>query len=169
MLILDEIGRGTSTYDGMAIARAVLEYAASPKRLGAKTLFATHYHELSTMEDKLPNVKNYNIAVKKRGDQMIFLRKIVPGATDDSFGIEVAKLAGIPNVVISRAREILAELEKEGGAVKQAAAPKEPEDQVSMLDLTGQQIIAALSGITVETLTPIEAMNELYKLKKLLD
>ena len=169
LLILDEIGRGTSTYDGMAIARAVLEYAASPKRLGAKTLFATHYHELSSMEDKLPNVKNYNIAVKKRGDQMIFLRKIVPGATDDSYGIEVAKLAGIPNVVISRAREILAELEATGSAPVRTAAPKEPEDQVSMLDLTGQQIIAALSQITVETLTPIEAMNELYKLKKLLD
>ena len=170
LLILDEIGRGTSTYDGMAIARAVLEYAASPKRLGAKTLFATHYHELSTMEEKLPNVKNYNIAVKKRGDQMIFLRKIIPGATDDSYGIEVAKLAGIPNVVISRAREILAELEAEGSApVKASAAVAEPEDQVSMLDLTGQQIIAALSAITVETLTPIEAMNELYKLKKMLD
>ncbi len=169
LLILDEIGRGTSTYDGMAIARAVLEYAANPRRLGAKTLFATHYHELSTMEEKLPNVKNYNIAVKKRGDQMIFLRKIVPGATDDSYGIEVARLAGIPNVVISRAREILAELESEGGKIAVPAALPEPEDQVSMLDLTGQQIIAALSGITVETLTPIEAMNELYKLKKLLN
>ena len=168
LLILDEIGRGTSTYDGMAIARAVLEYAANPKRLGAKTLFATHYHELSTMEQKLPNVKNYNIAVKKRGDQMIFLRKIVPGATDDSYGIEVAKLAGIPNTVISRAREILQELEAEG-AVHAPAPEKDPEDQVSMLDLTGQQIISALSAITVETLTPIEAMNELYKLKKLLD
>ena len=168
LLILDEIGRGTSTYDGMAIARAVLEYAASPKRLGAKTLFATHYHELSTMEDKLPNVKNYNIAVKKRGDQMIFLRKIVPGATDDSFGLEVAKLAGIPNVVISRAREILAELETEGGKPA-PVIEKEPEDQVSLLDLTGQQVIAALSSITVETLTPIEAMNELYKLKKMLN
>ncbi len=169
LLILDEIGRGTPTYDGMSIARAVLEYAASPKRLGAKTLFATHYHELSTMEDKLPNVKNYNIAVKKRGDQMIFLRKIVPGATDDSYGIEVAKLAGIPNVVISRAREILAELEA-GGPAKAPAAPvpTEADDQVTMLDLTGQQIIAALSTISVETLTPIEAMNELYKLKQLL-
>ena len=168
LLILDEIGRGTSTYDGMAIARAVLEYAANPKRLGAKTLFATHYHELATMEDKLPNVKNYNIAVKKRGDQMIFLRKIVPGATDDSYGIEVAKLAGIPNQVIHRAREILSELETDGGTPP--PAPKqEPEDQVSMLDLTGQQVVAALSAITVETLTPIEAMNELYKLKKMLD
>jgi DNA mismatch repair protein MutS len=168
LLILDEIGRGTSTYDGMSIARAVLEYAASPKRLGAKTLFATHYHELSTMEDKLPNVKNYNIAVKKRGDQMIFLRKIVPGATDDSYGIEVAKLAGIPNPVIARAREILTELEESGGKTP-APVRKEPEDQVSMLDLTGQQIITALSAITVETLTPIEAMNELYKLKKMLN
>jgi len=168
LLILDEIGRGTSTYDGMAIARAVLEYAANPRRLGAKTLFATHYHELSTMEDKLPNVKNYNIAVKKRGDQMIFLRKIVPGATDDSYGIEVAKLAGIPNVVINRAREILQELETEG-AVREAPVAPEPEDQLSMLDLTLQQVVAALSAITVETLTPIEAMNELYKLKKMLN
>ncbi len=168
LLILDEIGRGTSTYDGMAIARAVLEYAASPKRLGAKTLFATHYHELSSMEDKLPNVKNYNIAVKKRGDQMIFLRKIVPGATDDSYGIEVAKLAGIPNVVINRAREILAELEADGGKSAAAPAVQDPDDQVSWLDMQGQQVIAALENITVETLTPIEAMNELYKLKKML-
>ena len=168
LLILDEIGRGTSTYDGMAIARAVLEYAANPKRLGAKTLFATHYHELSAMEDKLPNVKNYNIAVKKRGDQMIFLRKIVPGATDDSYGIEVAKLAGIPNAVISRAREILAELEEEGGKTV-VVSPREPEDQISMLDLRSQQVCAALESITVETLTPIEAMNELYKLKKMLN
>ena len=168
LLILDEIGRGTSTYDGMAIARAVLEYAASPKRLGAKTLFATHYHELSSMEDKLPNVKNYNIAVKKRGDQMIFLRKIVPGATDDSYGIEVAKLAGIPNVVINRAREILAELEESGGKNAAPAAAPQPEDQISWLDMQGQQVIAALENITVETLTPIEAMNELYKLKKML-
>ena len=168
LLILDEIGRGTSTYDGMSIARAVLEYAANPKRLGAKTLFATHYHELSTMEDKLPNVKNYNIAVKKRGDQMIFLRKIVPGATDDSFGIEVAKLAGIPNAVISRAREILSELES--GKVKEAPVKAaEPDDQMTMLDLRGQDICAELEKITLETLTPIEAMNELYRLKKMLN
>ena len=115
LLILDEIGRGTSTYDGMAIARAVLEHAANPKKLGAKTLFATHYHELSTIENELPNVKTYNIAVKKRGEQMIFLRKIVPGATDDSFGVEVAKLAGLPSSVVNRARQILKELETEGG------------------------------------------------------
>ena len=168
LLILDEIGRGTSTYDGMAIARAVLEYAASPKQLGAKTLFATHYHELSVIERELPNVKNYNIAVKKRGDKMIFLRKIVPGATDDSFGVEVAKLAGLPNSVVTRARQILQELESQD--------PHKPEptvaacdDQVSMMDLTGAQVCEALRQISVETLTPIEAMNELYKLKKMVD
>ena len=169
LLILDEIGRGTSTYDGMSIAQAVLEYVASPKKLGAKTLFATHYHELSTIENELPNVKNYNIAVKKRGDQMIFLRKIVPGATDDSYGIEVAKLAGIPNAVINRAREILQDLESGDGKTYQAAAPVPTDDQVSMLDLRSQQVAAALEGLNVETLTPIEAMNELYKLKKMLD
>ena len=169
LLILDEIGRGTSTYDGMAIARAVLEYAANPKKLGAKTLFATHYHELSTMEDKLPNVKNYNIAVKKRGDKMIFLRKIVPGATDDSYGVEVAKLAGLPNAVVSRAREILEELENEAGVVHVREVSRGEDDQVSMMDLRSQQVCDALSSISVETLTPIEAMNELYKLKKMLN
>ena len=168
LLILDEIGRGTSTYDGMSIARAVLEYAASPRHLGAKTLFATHYHELSTIEDELSNVKNYNIAVKKRGDKMIFLRKIVPGATDDSFGIEVAKLAGLPNSVVSRAREILAQLESEGGAPVKVVNT-EPDDQITMLDLNAQQVCAALESISLETLTPIEAMNELYKLKKMLN
>ena len=120
------------------------------------------------MEDKLPNVKNYNIAVKKRGDQMIFLRKIVPGATDDSYGVEVAKLAGLPNAVITRAREILSQLES-GDAPQRRSAPVEAvDDQISMLDLRSQQVCAALEAITVETLTPIEAMNELYKLKRML-
>jgi DNA mismatch repair protein MutS len=167
LLILDEIGRGTSTFDGMSIARAVLEHCAN--KLGAKTLFATHYHELSTIEQELPNVKNYNIAVKKRGDQMIFLRKIVPGATDDSFGIEVAKLAGIPNTVISRAREILQELENQNGKPAAVTTMPEPEDQMSMLDLRSQQVCAALEAISIETLTPIEAMNELYRIKKMLN
>jgi len=168
LLILDEIGRGTSTYDGMAIARAVLEYAASPRHLGAKTLFATHYHELSAIEDELPNVKNYNIAVKKRGDKMIFLRKIVPGATDDSYGVEVAKLAGLPSSVIHRAREILQQLESQDAVPAVRSIPQEAEDQISMLDLRSQQVCQALEGISVETLTPIEAMNELYRLKKML-
>ena len=168
LLILDEIGRGTSTYDGMAIARAVLEYAASPRHLGAKTLFATHYHELSSIENELPNVKNYNIAVKKRGDKMIFLRKIIPGATDDSYGVDVANLAGLPASVITRARQILKELE--AGKPQAVVTPtvQEPEDQISMMDLSHQQVVQALHSINVETLTPIEAMNELYKLKKLL-
>ena len=168
LLILDEIGRGTSTYDGMAIARAVLEYVANPRHLGAKTLFATHYHELASIEAELPNVKNYNIAVKKRGDKMIFQRKIVPGATDDSFGVEVAKLAGLPSSVVNRARQILKELDEAGGKtyVKEVASP---DAQMNMLDLRAQQVQAALEAITVETLTPIEAMNELYKLKKMLN
>jgi DNA mismatch repair protein MutS len=145
-----------------------LEHCCDPRFLGAKTLFATHYHELSVLEKEIFNVKNYQIAVKKRGDKMIFLRKIVPGATDDSFGIEVAKLAGIPNVVINRAREILAELESQNGTPVIATAP-EPEDQMSLLDLRAQQVCAALEAISVETLTPIEAMNELYRIKKMLN
>ena len=168
LLILDEIGRGTSTYDGMSIAKAVLEYVANPRKLGAKTLFATHYHELSTIEAELPNVRNYNIAVKKRGEQMIFLRKIIPGATDDSYGIEVAKLAGLPAAVTNRAKEILAQLETQKGITHAAPRPAETDDQVSMLDLSAQQVCAALEAISVETLTPIEAMNELYRLKKML-
>ncbi len=168
LLILDEIGRGTSTYDGMAIARAVLEYVANARNMGAKTLFATHYHELSTIESQLGNVKNYNIAVKKRGDQMIFLRKIIPGAADDSYGVEVARLAGLPNAVITRARQILSELEQQRPAPQIAASAQEDREQLSMLDLNAQQVCAALEGITVEALTPIEAMNELYRLKRML-
>ena len=167
LLILDEIGRGTSTYDGMAIARAVLEYAADTKKLGAKTLFATHYHELSAIEQELAGVKNYNIAVKKRAGDMIFLRRIVPGAADDSYGVEVAKLAGLPDRVVARAREILKELES--GAGKQAPVSKaQDDDQVSMIDLGAQRLRQALEAINVETLTPIEAMNTLYKLKQML-
>ena len=167
LLILDEIGRGTSTYDGMAIARAVLEYAASPRQLCAKTLFATHYHELSVIENELPNVRNYNIAVKKRGDQMIFLRKIIPGSTDDSFGVEVAKLAGLPDSVIRRAREILKGLEN--GEKSEFVKAPVLEEQVGMEDLRYRQVCDTLSEMSVETLTPIEAMNALYKLKKMLE
>ena len=120
LLILDEIGRGTSTYDGMAIARAVLEFCADRKRLGCKTLFATHYHELTELEGQLDGVKNYNIAARKRGNDVVFLRKIVPGGADQSYGIEVAGLAGVPDKVIERARAILKELEAQGWvAVKQ--------------------------------------------------
>ena len=117
----------------------------------------------------MPNVRNYNIAVKKRGDKMIFLRKIVPGATDDSYGVEVAKLAGLPNPVVNRARQILEELETQAGKPVVITKAAEAEDQMSMMDLSAQQIRQVLESIQVETLTPIEAMNELYKLKKLLD
>jgi DNA mismatch repair protein MutS len=169
LLILDEIGRGTSTFDGMAIARAVLEYAADKKRLGAKTLFATHYHELTVLADELQGVKNYNIAVKKRGDDVVFLRRIVPGAADESFGIEVAKLAGLPDRVVSRARTFLKELESGNGPAKPAkTAPQPQDDQVSLLDMGAAQVRQRLESISVETLTPIEAMNVLYELKQML-
>ncbi len=165
LLILDEIGRGTSTFDGMAIARAVLEYAADKKRLGAKTLFATHYHELSDIENEISGVKNYNIAVRKRSGEIVFLRKIVPGAADRSYGVEVAKLAGLPDRVISRARELLKELE-EGGAVRTITVAAE--DQISITSLANDALRKKLETIAVETLTPIEAMNALYELKQML-
>jgi DNA mismatch repair protein MutS len=167
LLILDEIGRGTSTFDGMAIARAVLEYCASPRKLGAKVLFATHYHELTVMESEISGLRNYNIAVKKRGEDVIFLRKIVPGAADDSFGIEVARLAGIPDKVVARAKTILKELESGNVQPQPKASTQEPEAQVSLMDLGGSQIAQKLREITIETLTPIEALNVLFSLKKL--
>ena len=165
LLILDEIGRGTSTFDGMAIARAVLEYTADKKRLGAKTLFATHYHELSDIENQISGVKNYNIAVRKRGGEIVFLRKIVPGAADRSYGVEVAKLAGLPERVVSRARELLKELEN-GGAVRTVTVAAD--DQISITSMANDALRRKLETIAVETLTPIEAMNALYELKKML-
>ncbi len=167
LLILDEIGRGTSTYDGMAIARAVLEFVSDRKTLGAKTLFATHYHELTVLEETLEGVKNFNISVRKRGDEMIFLRKIVPGGADKSYGVEVAKLAGLPPKVVERARKILKELEQ-GQVPRTAAAPKAADEQVSILDLDALAIRDRLAKITVETLTPIEAMNVLYELRQMI-
>ena len=147
--------------------KAVLEYAVDRKRLGAKTLFATHYHELTDMEQTLPGVKNFNIAVKKRQGDMIFLRKIVPGAADDSYGVEVAKMAGLPERVIVRARTLLKELES--GAPQRAPGPNGPADeQVSMLDLHTDALREAFERVNVETLTPIEAMNVLYRLKQML-
>ena len=166
LLILDEIGRGTSTYDGMSIARSVLEFCADKRRLGAKTLFATHYHELTAVEQEIQGVKNYHIAAKKRKDDVVFLRKIVPGGADQSYGIEVAKLAGVPGRVIDRAREILAQLEQQGGAAPQARPAGETDDQISLGDMAGAGVLNILRGTAVETLTPIEAMNLLYQLKQ---
>ena len=163
LLILDEIGRGTSTFDGMSIARAVLEYCADPKKLGAKTLFATHYHELTALEGQLPGVRNYNIAVRTRGEDIIFLRKIISGGADRSYGIEVAKLAGLPKQVLTRARHILQELEDEAG--KPHAAPVDDTDQVSLEALSESAVIDRLRRAQVDTLSPLEALNLLYELK----
>ena len=160
LLILDEIGRGTSTFDGMSIARAVLEYVADKKKLGAKSLFATHYHELTEMENELKGVKNYNIAVKKRGDDIIFLRRIVPGGADDSYGIEVAKLSGIPDEVIKRAKQILKKTEEEGLVTYRTAA--DPDMQLPLEMQGAQDILHELQVLDVNTLTPIEAMQLLF-------
>ncbi len=160
LLILDEIGRGTSTFDGMSIARAVLEYVNDKKKLGAKALFATHYHELTEMENELSGIKNYNIAVKKRGDDITFLRKIVRGGADDSYGIEVAKLSGIPNEVIQRAKQILKKTESEGIVTYKTAAPAEMQLPIEMQQ--AEEIMDELKTLDVNTLTPIEAMQILF-------
>ena len=169
LVILDEIGRGTSTFDGMSIARAVLEFVCKKKTLGAKALFATHYHELTAMEDMLDGVKNYSIAVKKRGDDITFLRRIVKGGADESFGIEVAKLAGVPDSVVKRAKAILKELEQNKIDIKfkaEDAVVEEDDIQFNFTVNGKNEIIEILKTIDVNTLTPIEAMQTLYDLKK---
>ena len=160
LLILDEIGRGTSTFDGMSIARAVLEHCAG--KLKAKTLFATHYHELTTLEQELPNVRNYNVAVHARGEDIVFLRKIVPGGADRSYGIEVAKLAGLPDTVLKRAREILRELESQP---RQPHTPAAREDQVSLEGMAEGAVADIIRRTQVDALSPLEALNLLYELK----
>ncbi|MBR2405057.1 MAG: DNA mismatch repair protein MutS [Clostridia bacterium] len=160
LIILDEIGRGTSTFDGLSIAWAVAEYIADASRIGAKTLFATHYHELTALENRIDGIKNYSVAVKKRGDDITFLRKIVKGGTDDSFGIEVALLAGLPHEVIDRAKEVLCMVESHSGAPQTENIRPSEAPQVS------DSLKDELMAIDVSTLTPIEALNELYKLQK---
>ena len=169
LLILDEIGRGTSTFDGMSIARAVLEYIINKKNLGAKALFATHYHELTVLDKELEGINNYNIAVKKHGDDITFLRRIVPGGADDSYGIEVAKLAGLPDSIIKRAKEILNDLEN--GNIKYVVDNSNDSNDEMELDLFGNvnnPIADKLSMVDLNTLTPIEAMNLLYELKNMI-
>lgn len=171
LLIFDEIGRGTSTFDGMSIARAVLEYTADPKKLGAKTLFATHYHELTELENEIGGTKNYNISVKKRGDDITFLRRIVRGGADGSYGIEVAKLAGVPNAVVNRAKSILKELEEKGAVTVIRTVEKSDGDdmQISFASNEGNEIVEELKTIDINTLTPIEALQKLYELKNRAD
>lgn len=168
LLILDEIGRGTSTYDGMSIARAVVEYASDKKRIGARTLFATHYHELTSLEQLIPGVKNYNIAVKKRGDDITFLRKIIRGGADDSYGIEVAKLAGVPSQVIKRAKQVLAELEAQTPALPSSNQETQSDNQISMVDLSLGALADRLRAIQLDTMTPIEALTALHELQQML-
>ncbi len=181
LLILDEIGRGTSTYDGLAIAWAVTEHISNRKILGAKTLFATHYHELTELEGKMDNVNNYCIAVKENGDDIVFLRKIIKGGADKSYGIQVAKLAGVPDMVIDRAKEIVAELTDNDITDKVQSIAKENKgdkkvkvkhyddvdiDQMSLFDtVTDEDVLKRLKEIDITTLTPMDALNTLYKLQ----
>ena len=181
LLILDEIGRGTSTFDGLSIAWSVIEFISNPKILGAKTLFATHYHELTELEEKIPNVHNYCIAVKEKGDDIVFLRKIIKGGADKSYGVQVAKLAGVPDIVIDRAKEILNQLcdndimEKVqeisvGFGDTQKHAPKKVDElemaQISLFDtVKDEDVLEELKNIDISTLTPVDALNTLYQLQ----
>lgn len=172
-------GRGTSTYDGLSIAWAVVEHISNPKLLGAKTLFATHYHELTELEGKLNNVNNYCVAVKEKGDDIVFLRKIVKGGADKSYGIQVAKLAGVPDSVIARAKEIVEELSANditevARNISVDTGSKKKKEKLDEVDLTqmslfdtvrDDDIIEELRNVDVGNLTPIEALNKLYELQ----
>jgi len=170
LIILDEIGRGTSTYDGMAIARAVVEYVHNNPRLGARTLFATHYHELTELSNILPRVANYNVAVAEEGDSVVFLHQLMPGGADRSYGVHVAQLAGVPKAVTNRAAEILEELEAAGSdfTIKPRAAPEGPV-QLSFFQSDPDPVIKYLRDLKVDELSPLDALTRLYELKRLID
>lgn len=172
LVILDEIGRGTSTFDGLGIAWAVVEYIADTKKCGAKTMFATHYHELTQLEDKIPNVKNYCIAVKKRGDSISFLRKIIRGGADESYGVDVAALAGVKKSVVKRAREIVASLESEDPKeVREArirtkmAETHTADSQIDFFDAAEDPVLEELKELDLNQMTPVEALTRLYDLQ----
>jgi DNA mismatch repair protein MutS len=173
LLILDEIGRGTSTYDGLAIARAVIEYIHNNPRLNCRTLFATHYHELTELPNILPRTENHNVAVAERGEDIVFLHKVVPGGADQSYGVHVAQLAGMPRPVVERARELLAQLEEAGSdfQLKGASENHETEDKPAQLSFFATQqpnpALEALRQIEVDALSPLEALTKLYELKRL--
>ena len=169
LVILDEIGRGTSTYDGLSIAWAVAEYIADKEKIGCKTLFATHYHELLQLEDKVDGIKNYQVEVREKGEDIIFLRKIIKGGTDESYGIHVAKLAGVPKAVVTRANKILRSLEKGGVKVKEEKEDKKQvEGQFDLFNMKLADISHELDKINVNELTPIDALNTLVKLKDMI-
>jgi DNA mismatch repair protein MutS len=176
LLILDEIGRGTSTFDGLSIAWAVIEYINDVRRIGARTLFATHYHELTELEGRFYGIKNYCVSVRENGEDIIFLRKIQRGGADGSYGIQVARLAGVPGAVLERAREILTDLEEADINKKEAKARRAKkilEGQVGIFeDKTAQEVknaeselIERIKKLDITKMTPIDAMNELYKLQ----
>jgi DNA mismatch repair protein MutS len=166
LILLDEVGRGTSTYDGLAIAWAAIEYLHA--RVRAKTLFATHYFELTELADQLAGVKNYHVSVKETGGGIVFLRKVEPGAADRSYGIEVAKLAGLPNDVITRAREVLAEHESAERALTDHLSPGSapPAAQLTIFTPLSQPVLEKLREVDLNRLTPLEALNLLAELKK---
>ena len=169
LVILDEIGRGTSTYDGLSIAWAVAEYIADKEKCGAKTLFATHYHELTELENKLEGIKNYSIAVKEKGEDIIFLRKIVKGGTDESYGIHVARLAGVPKIVTKKANEILRSLERKNiltGKKEEKQDKKQVEGQFDMYNYKLAEIAHEIDKINLNELTPIDALNTLVRIKE---
>lgn len=173
LLVLDEIGRGTSTFDGLSIAWSVIEYISDKEKVGSRTLFATHYHELTELEGKLPGIKNYCIAVKEKGDDIIFLRKIIRGGADGSYGIQVAKLAGVPQIVIDRAKELLKELEAADISKKKVRRSKLPiEGQIEFFiangseDKIGKEVLEELKSFDISNITPIDAMNTLYRLQQ---
>lgn len=169
LVILDEIGRGTSTYDGLSIAWAVAEYIADKEKVGCKTLFATHYHELIELEEKIDGIKNYSVAVKEKGEDIIFLRKIIEGGTDESYGIHVAKLAGVPKQVVTRANKILQSLEKGGVKVKEEKeTKKQVEGQFDFFNMTLANIASELDKVNLNEITPIDALNTLVKMKEMM-
>ena len=166
LVILDEIGRGTSTYDGLSIAWAVAEYIADKQKCGAKTLFATHYHELTELENKIEGIKNYSISVKEKGEDIIFLRKIVRGGTDESYGIHVARLAGVPKVVTQKANEILRSLEKKNILTGKKQDKKQVEGQFDMYNYKLAEIAHEIDKVNLNELTPIDALNTLVRIKE---
>ena len=167
LLILDEIGRGTSTYDGLAIARSVIEYIHNNPRLNCRTLFATHYHELTELPNILPRTINYNVAVAEQGEDIVFLHKVLPGGADQSYGIHVAQLAGMPRPVVERARELLIQLEQDGSDFSLARPSGNKPQQMSFFDATTNPAIDALKSIEVDSMSPLEALTKLYELKRL--
>jgi DNA mismatch repair protein MutS len=171
LIVLDEVGRGTSTYDGMALARAVVEYLHNNPRLDARTLFATHYHELTELERYLPRVRNMNMAVAEEGDKVIFTHKVIPGGADRSYGVHVAQLAGMPRAVVNRANEILSELEELQAEQRERVRQKfrSAARQLALFSAAPHPVIELLQGLKVEELSPLEAINKLYEMKRMVE